>query len=198
MKYGDKFILKTKSSIFKYDDYICCVFICERKDKGVIVYEQNLGFTHSYSDCSINNDNILTQEQFINEIAEKNSKLNEKIIFCKNVSEDIKKCPCFERNVSIINELNKQLKQWEKMYQHHLDTGTKDENEEKHFKKILHDLKKGIKRRKKRIWYILDKYKNVDLSFLYNLNTQIRNYKSEIERNEMVMKKVLKFLDKAC
>lgn len=196
MKYGDKFILKSKSLAFKCDSYTRCIFICKREDKGVIVYEYYYGFGHGYSDCLIDSEDILTREEFINEINEKNFKLKEKILFSKKILEDIKGCPCFQRSVSIIDDLSNQLKDWERSYENYIAKGGHDEKKDKFYKQILHDLRKGIKRRNKRIWQLLEKYKNIDLKYLYNIESQISNYEREIELNEKTMEETINFLDR--
>lgn len=193
MKYGDKFIF-TKKGFYSDQEFVKCIFMMDRKDKKKYIVEEDYGISKRYMDIPYSKlDNIYTIEDVEKYFLEANMEINKKLDFWKSVLDDIKDYHYFNKAAKILNELKEQERYWQKNLDAQKSRMVKEEVI-KDTEKILSDIRKGIKRRTKRIYSILQKYKDIDATLLTDITEKQRTAKDTIERNNKKLEDIRKFL----
>lgn len=193
MKYGDKFIY-LKNNICGGHEYVKCVFMMDRPDKKKYIAEEHYGFNTRYCDIPYSKlENIYTILQIEEKINEDNIQRIKKIDFLNQVLNDIDDYYTFNRNMNIIRDLKEQQCQWKNTLDSQ-KTRMVDEKIIKDTETILNDIRKGIQRRTKRVYKVLNKYSDLDPNTLTNVKDVITLETSKIKRSKELLEDLKKFL----
>lgn len=193
MEYGDKFIF-TRKGFYNDQEFVKCIFMMDRKDKNKYIVEEDYTINKRYMDIPYTKlDNIYTIEDIEKYFLEINMEINKKLDFWNNVLNNIKDYHYFNKVIKILNELKQQEEYWQKNLDSQKARMVREEII-KDTEKILSEIRKGIKRRTKRIYSILQKYKDIDVSLLTDITDKQRLAKDQIKKNNEKLADIKKFL----